>query len=226
MTATVRAVVFDLDGTLVDSRADLAASANYALTTLGFAAHSEQAIGSFVGDGARNLISRAAGISENHPEFDALLAAFVEHYDRHCAVKTKLMPGALEAMTALVELPLAVLTNKPRQPTLTLLAALGQLDRFSVIVAGGDLPYLKPDPRPLEHVAKCLKLPVSQLVLVGDGPQDVECGRTAGAKTIGVKGGIAALERLIFAAPDRLIDSLYDLPKAVASLNTTESLPL
>jgi phosphoglycolate phosphatase len=218
---TVSAVVFDLDGTLVDSRADLASSANYALVRHGFAPHSEEAICTFVGDGAKTLIARAADLDESNPQLDALLETFSEHYVRHCAEQTKLMPGALNALARLRErgLPLAVLTNKPRSSTITLLTALKTLEQFSVVVAGGDLPYLKPDPRPLRFVAERLEIPVARLVLVGDGPQDVECGRACGATTIGVKGGLATLERLIAAKPNRLIASLDELPDTVAELN-------
>jgi phosphoglycolate phosphatase len=219
MTKPIRAVVFDLDGTLIDSRADLATSANFALGFHGFPTHTDEAIGKFVGDGARNLIRRAAALDENDPRLSELLTTFLDHYTRHCAVKTQWMPGALSALTELSYLPLAILTNKPRPPTIGVLKALGYLDRFSVISAGGDHAFLKPDARPLEELAVRLNTPIAELAMVGDGPQDIECGRNAGATTIGVKGGIASLERLVESRPDFILESLGDLPRLIRQIS-------
>jgi len=218
MSGSVVAVVFDLDGTLVDSRADIAAAANFSLVQHGFLAHPEAVIGGFVGDGATNLLIRAAGIPSQDPRFPAVLQTFLDYYARHAADHTVLMPGSLEAIDALAGIDVAVLTNKPRGPTEALLDALGIASRFQVVVAGGDLQVLKPDPQPLLFVAEQLGCPIASVAMVGDGPQDIECGRAAGARTIGVKGGIASLQRLVDAQPDRLIESLFELPQAIASL--------
>jgi 2-phosphoglycolate phosphatase len=219
MTKPIRAVVFDLDGTLIDSRADIAASANFALGFHGFPTHTDEVIGQFVGDGAKNLIRRAAAVDENDPRLSEILTTFLDHYARHCAVKTQWMPGALSALSGLSHLSLAILTNKPRQPTVGVLNALGYLDRFSVIIAGGDHAFLKPDARPLKEIALRLNTPITELIMVGDGPQDIECGRNAGAMTVGVKGGIASLERLVESRPDFTIDSLLELPRLVHEIN-------
>jgi phosphoglycolate phosphatase len=221
MTHPVEAVVFDLDGTLVDSCADITVAANHALQQHGFLTHSEQQIAAFVGDGAKHLIVRAAGVGEEDPRVPALVESFISYYAAHATSRTTPMPGALEALLALAGLPLAVVTNKPRGPTLALLEHLGLLGRFAVVVAGGDLPYLKPDPLPLLHVADRLALPVRNLVIVGDSPQDIECGKRADARTIGVRGGIAAPERLMASNPDYLLDSLFELPAVIAQCNGT-----
>lgn len=215
MTQPRAVVVFDLDGTLVDSRSDIAAAANYALAVHGFARHPEPVIGSFVGDGATQLLLRAAAIAADDPRLGPLLRTFLEYYGEHAAVRTSLMPHAHDALAALSDLPLALLTNKPRGPTVALLAALGQLQVFAQIIAGGDCPYLKPDPRPLQRIARELDCPIERVVLVGDGPQDVGCGRAAGAYTVGVRGGIASAESLVAASPDCIIDSLEELPSVV-----------
>jgi phosphoglycolate phosphatase len=83
---------------------------------------------------------------------------------------------------------------------------------FSAVSAGGDVPFVKPSPDPILHVAKQLGLNPDQMVMVGDGPQDVEAGRRAGCRTIGVKGGFLAPERLIAAQPDVILGSLAELP--------------
>jgi 2-phosphoglycolate phosphatase len=218
-------VVFDLDGTLVDSRADILAATNFALMRHGFPPRSEREVVSFIGDGASNLILRATGL-EHDPDptrVMPVLSSFVERYTRFPCVETRLMPGALEALEALDDVPLALLTNKPRPTTEAVLAALGMRERFCCVVAGGDLPVIKPDPRPLLEIAHFLGVTTASLVMVGDGPQDVECGRRAGAHTVGVRGGIAAQERLTASQPDCLIDSLYDLTEVVRSLNLRRS---
>jgi phosphoglycolate phosphatase len=216
MSRWIRAVVFDLDGTLVDSRADIAASANFALERHGRPTHPERVIGSFVGDGARRLMARAAALPEDAPELSTLLDTFLEHYAAHAADRTSFMPGVGETLAGL-DLPLAILTNKPRAPTLSLLHELEIANRFQVVIAGGDLPYLKPDPRLLFHVAQELALASEHLAMVGDGPQDILCARAANALSIGVKGGIADVDRLIDARPDHLLESMFELPAVIAS---------
>src|SRR5450432_4015095 len=130
-------VVFDLDGTLIDSRLDIAYAANHALTASGRSPLSVDEISSYVGDGARLLLARAA----------------------------RLQPGAYEALAALAafaELPLAICTNKPRSTTNAVLANLRFPAEFKVVVAGGDLAKNKPDPLPLVHIARHLGLSTAE----------------------------------------------------------------
>jgi len=210
-----QAVVFDLDGTLIDSRSDIAAAANHMLDAHGYRQLPADAIASYVGDGARLLVARCTGLSEDAPELDALLKTFLEYYTRHPTDQTRFMPATLETLDALATVPLAICTNKPRRTTDAVLAALGLLPRFAVVVAGGDFPQKKPQPEPLLHIARRLELDPRGLVIVGDGPQDVECGRAVGARTVGVEGGIIPRERLVAARPDELLPSLGHLPALV-----------
>jgi len=113
----------------------------------------------------------------------------------------------------LPDFTLAVCTNKPRKTTEIVLKALEIDGRFSTVVAGGDLPRNKPDPAPLHEIARRLSVKTAELVMVGDGPQDVECGRAAGARTVGVLGGIADSRRLRAAGPDAMVGSLLELPE-------------
>lgn len=214
-------VVFDLDGTLVDSRTDIAAAANLALERHGLPQHSVDRIGTFVGDGAHNLIARASGLSTDCAEFSAVLSTFLDYYEANACRSTTLMPGARAALLALGGIPLALLTNKPRRATIPLLDALDIARSFCCVVAGGDLSEMKPHPKPLLEIARRIGVPPTSLVMVGDGPQDVECGRNANAFTVGVAGGIAAPERLQASRPDRLITSLAELPTVVAEFAAT-----
>jgi phosphoglycolate phosphatase len=210
-------IVFDLDGTLIDSRVDIAEATNHALVHSGRTPLSIDEIASYVGDGARKLLARAARLEPEAAELDPLLQSFLDYYGAHATDHTTLLPGAYEALAALGHLPLALCTNKPRSTTEAVLANLRLPAEFSVLVAGGDLPKIKPDPLPLQHIAQALGLSTAQLMMVGDGPQDVLCAKAAGARSVGVEGGIQARERLIAAEPDVLIASLSELPELIAA---------
>jgi phosphoglycolate phosphatase len=211
--ARVRALVFDLDGTLIDSSADIAAACNYALGSYGFPTLDKDRIWSFVGDGARALMARAAALDESEPWVDGLLAAFVDYYERHPAAHTELAPGTHRALADFPHLRLGLCTNKPRRTTDAVLAALDIARRFDAVVAGGDVPAKKPDPAPLLRVAELLDLSPSELVMIGDGPQDIACGRAAGARTVAVAG---TPPRGAWTAPEP--DARLDSLEALAAL--------
>ena len=208
-------VVFDLDGTLIDSRADIANAANHALSSHGLATLSVPEISSFVGDGARVLLARAARLAPNAPELDPLLETFLAYYAAHPTDHTLLIPGAHEALTQLAHLPLALCTNKPRAITDAVLANLRLPAHFSAIVAGGDVPKNKPDPQGLLQIARELSMQPSELVMVGDGPQDILCAKAAGARSVGVEGGMQGSAALLATNPDVLLRSLADLPSVL-----------
>ncbi|MET0594213.1 MAG: HAD-IA family hydrolase [Polyangiaceae bacterium] len=207
-----RGVVFDLDGTLIDSAGDIAAAVNHALVENGRKALPMATIRRFVGDGARSLCARAVGLPEKHPDVDKVLDSYTAFYLAHPTDHTRWMPQARAVLDELRRFRLAIATNKPRDTTDVVLARLGVRSLFSAISAGGDVAMIKPSPDPLFHVAKQLGLAANEMVMIGDGPQDVEAGRRAGCRTIGVQGGFVGPERLIAAQPDVIISSLAELP--------------
>lgn len=212
------AVVFDLDGTLIDSRGDIVASLNHALQRTGRGALPAQLIIRYIGDGARMLIARASRLPEDSREVDELLALFTAYYKDHPIDFTRWMEGARETLDALALMPdmaLAICTNKPRVTTDAVLDALGIADRFSAVFAGGDLPEKKPSPRPLLHLSELLGLQPASMVMVGDGPQDVESARRAGMRSVAVEGGFCTLPRVLEAGPDVLLRTLTELPEII-----------
>ena len=211
-------VVFDLDGTLIDSRQDIAESANHALAEHGLPTLSVSEIASYVGDGARPLLARAARLAPDAPALDALLLTFLAYYAEHPTDHTLLLPGVQEALTQLSHLPLALCTNKRRAITDAVLANLRLPVRFQVLVGGGDLPKSKPDPLPLLHIAERLGLTPAELVMVGDGAQDIACAKAAGAHSIGVEGGIQGQEQMLLAGPDFVVKTLAELPAVIERL--------
>jgi phosphoglycolate phosphatase len=221
-SASPRAVVFDLDGTLVDSALDIAAATNHALARAGLPALSVERIKSFVGDGSRALVVRASGFDEHDARVAPLLADFLEYYTAHAATFSRPLPGAIAALDELGRmLPLALATNTARATTDAALATLELAHYFRVIVAGGDPPRPKPSPEPLAFIAERLGLGTHELVMVGDGPQDILAGRAAGARTVAVRGGMASDERLFAASPDAVLDSLAELPALMAGWRTS-----
>ena len=211
-------VVFDLDGTLVDSRRDIAEAANYALVRAGHAALPHAELESFVGDGAALLMARAARMEVKDERVAQMVATFLDYYAEHPIDHTALMPGAELALSALSQYRFGICTNKPRRTTLAVLEGLALTARFAGIVAGDDLPERKPDPAMVHEVARRIGVPVTEVVMVGDGPQDVLAGRAAGALTVGVRGGIQAFERLAGARPDAMIETLAELPDVIREL--------
>jgi phosphoglycolate phosphatase len=180
----VRAVIFDLDGTLIDSRRDLADSANEVLVECGAAALTEQAIGRMVGDGAATLVARAFAAAGQTLPPDAL-ARFLAKYDDRLLAHTRPYDGIEDLLTAIrLRLSLAVLTNKPLGATQRILTGLGLAPFFDpASVIGGDGPYpRKPDPGGLIELSRRLGASTRDTVLIGDSPVDWKTARAAGAK--------------------------------------------
>jgi phosphoglycolate phosphatase len=207
-----RGIVFDLDGTLIDSAGDIAAAVNHALLANGRKELPMATIRRFVGDGARMLCSRAVGLPEKHPDVDRVLESYLAFYLSHPADHTLWMPYARAVLEDVRRFRLAIATNKPRDTTEIVLARLGVRSLFSALCAAGDVALIKPAPDPIYAIARQLALTPDQMVMIGDGPQDIEAGRRAGCRTIGVQGGFAAAERLLAAQPDVIIGSLAELP--------------
>lgn len=210
-----RVIVFDLDGTLLDTGPDIAASCNYALELFGRPALPIEEVVRYVGDGARRLMSRASRMKDDDPDLEGLVEEFVKHYHEHPFQRSTWMPYATHALEELADMPLAICTNKPREITDRILDTLHAAERFSVVVGGGDLPRNKPAPDPLRHIASMLNVDPKEIVMVGDGPQDVLCGKAVGARTVAVCTGYTSETFLRELHPDMLLDDLRILPDIV-----------
>lgn len=211
-------IVFDLDGTLIDSRGDIVAAVNHALMSTGRSPLPAPVIVRYVGDGARALCARAAQLSEGESEVDHILRLFIEYYAEHPVDFTRWAPGAqeaLEALTALPDVTIALCTNKPRRTTDAVLSALGVRTRFRAVVAGGDLVEKKPAPGPLLHIAKMLHASTEAMVMVGDGPQDIECAQRAKVRSVAVSSGFFSPDRIRHCHPDVTIQTLFELPDVI-----------
>jgi 2-phosphoglycolate phosphatase len=212
-----RAVVFDLDGTLVDSRLDIAAAVNHALVTTKRSAMPIDEIVALVGDGARTLLARATGVDESAAEIDVLLDAYMAHYLAHPADLSTWMDGALEALDRLsaLGLPIALCTNKARVITDALLASIRPTFGFRAIYGGGDGTEKKPSAGPLVALAATLAVAPSELVMIGDGPQDVLAARAADAWSIAIASGFQPRASLVEARPDVVVSGLGDVTAVI-----------
>jgi len=204
-------LVFDLDGTLVDSRADLVAAVNHVLGALGLPELLSRTLYGYVGDGARVLIERALGPA--HADLvPAGLATFMEYYGAHLLDATRAYPGIVEALDALRRrgVALSVLTNKPVAMSRAILEGLGLADRFVDVVGGDSLPVRKPDPAGVEHLRRRTGTPLSRMLLVGDSVVDVRTARAAGIAFSGVSWGLAP-DALRAVDVERIVESPAEL---------------
>lgn len=185
-----RCVVFDLDGTLVDSVPDLAACLNRLMAVRGLAPFTELETQAMVGDGAKVLLERAFAARRSALDADGL-AWFLTDYTAHAAVLTRPYPGVVDTLTALkaAGFVLAVCTNKPEIPARALLDAL-DLSRFFAAVGGGDsYPVRKPDPAHLLAVIEAADATPQRSVMVGDHHNDIHAAQRAGVRSIWARWG-------------------------------------
>lgn len=220
-----RCILFDLDGTLVESLADISASANYVRESLGMEALSEAELTGFVGDGAVMLIRRALSGRRDAPkEFESLnfraeLRKFRSHYHEHCLENTKPFDQVMETLAALMPMPMAIVSNKPEPMCKTIADGLGLMPYLGAVVgARSDVP-VKPDPALL--IAALEELGVDRkddgsVWMVGDSGNDVLGGRAIGATTIGVRWGLVDPEKLELFEPDAMLSSFAELLELIA----------
>ncbi|MDL1872851.1 HAD family hydrolase [Deltaproteobacteria bacterium PRO3] len=204
-------LIFDLDGTLIDSKKDIADSLNYALEREGFATLPDKKIEELVGHGAKTLVRDALG----NPSDEALGRVFLTFWNRyhdHLLDQTRLYPGVLEFLEEYRHLPKAVVTNKPELFSQKILEGLGVRSHFRWLIGGDTLPIQKPDPEVFRPIFRDLGAPAPG-VMVGDSHVDIECGRAAGLATCAVSYGFRPREELLAYEPDYLIDSFADFSR-------------
>jgi phosphoglycolate phosphatase len=221
--ASLRLIVFDLDGTLIDSRADLVASVNATLTHLGRHPLPDAVIASYIGDGVHMLVRRALGDPEHEDIVTEAVSFFLGYYRIHKLDHTYVYAGALESMAAITRaLPqtkLAILTNKPVRPSEQICSALGLAPHCFRIYGGNSFETKKPDPLGLETLMREAGSRPEQTLMIGDSDVDVLTARNAGASVIGCRFGLAP-HSLGDAPPDCLVDSPVEWMKAMGLQQT------
>jgi phosphoglycolate phosphatase len=204
-------LVFDLDGTLVDSKQDLALSVNAVRSKMELPPLPIDLIGSYVGHGVKLLVSRSLGADATDEKVEEGLAYFLDYYREHMLDNTAPYPGVAEALEKLSGHKMAVLTNKPVIFSREMLSRLGFAPYFSYIYGGNSFPRKKPDPMGLNKLMEDLQTPPQKTLMVGDSDTDILTGRNAGVLTCGVTYGFGA-HTLQQVSPDLLIDDMRELP--------------
>jgi phosphoglycolate phosphatase len=208
----IKLVIFDLDGTLIDSRRDLAESVNAMLRHLGHRELPMDVIASYVGDGAPMLVRRALGDPEDEQYVLSALKFFLDYYREHKLDHTVLYAGVREALDAVTDTTngsrrrLAVLSNKPVRPSQQIVEALGLGGFFSQVYGGNSFSTKKPDPLGVQTLLTENTATAEETVIVGDSDIDVLTARNAGIYSIGVSYGFAP-HTLEAAPPDVMVST-------------------
>jgi phosphoglycolate phosphatase len=193
----VRALIFDLDGTLIDSQRDLIHSVNAMLLEMGRDKLSEETISGYIGHGAPLLVSRALGVHAGEEELRRGLQFFLSYYEEHKLDATCAYPGVAETVTELgrKQLPMGVLTNKPVRISVRILEALGLAQHFRAIYGGNSFETKKPDPFGANKILREFGVAPNEAMLVGDSEVDVQTARNAGMMAATVNFGFGVHDR-------------------------------
>ncbi len=193
--ACVRAFVFDLDGTLIDSKMDLVQSVNAMLRRTGRAELPAERISIYVGHGAPQLIASVLGPGANEEQRREAYAIFLTHYQEHKLDQTRPYPGVMEALHALAGYPMAILTNKPAKLSVEILERLKLAQFFRAVYGGDSLGTKKPDPGGALAILKGFGVSPAESAMVGDSDVDVQTARNAGMLAVGVSYGFGRHDR-------------------------------
>ncbi len=216
MTLVVKAVMIDLDGTLLDTAQDLATAANLALDELGLAKVDPEIIKTFIGKGVANLMRRSliasTGKEPMDAYFDGAMEIFEKHYDKVVSKDSRPFPGVVEGLDAMKTegFSLACITNKAARFTIPLLKDTKLYDYFDIVLSGDSLPKKKPDPLPLLHACEHFGISPSEMLLIGDSLNDVQAARAAGCAVFCVPYGYNEGRDVRELDSDALVESLVE----------------
>jgi phosphoglycolate phosphatase len=213
-----RALVFDLDGTLVDSIPDLRAALNVMLAELRRRELTPDEVRCMIGDGARALVERALAATGTVTDFEAAHQRFLRLYEGAPATLSRLYPGVATTLESLRAsgARLAICTNKPQTATLRVLDAFGIATSFDAVLGGDAVPFRKPDPRHLLAAIERLGATTSEAVMIGDNENDYAAARATGIPIILMRYGYLRMPPETL-APDVWLDHFADIPQAVAN---------
>jgi len=203
-------MIFDLDGTLVNSGGDIVASVNYTLETLAIPAKKPKEILSFVGDGVQKLIERSLGKESQHLSDDAM-DIFSDYYAKHMLDTTSLYDSVIEVLDHFRDKKKVIITNKRRYFTLKMTEALGILKYFEEIIGADSTAYRKPDPRLFIPLLEKVGAIYNDTVVIGDGVNDIMLARNTGVLSCALLNGLTHRDILLGLNPDFACEGLREL---------------
>ncbi len=204
----IKLVMFDLDGTLVDSSVDITNALNYATEPYGLERLTVEKTISLVGEGLTRLVEKILG-KDNAEIMPDVLERFLHHYSKHLTDFTLPYPGVRETLESLSGYRKAVISNKRESLSRRLLEDLGLLKYFNIILGSDSVEERKPSPKPILHILSTLSFKSGEAVMVGDSNYDIEAGKAAGVRTVAVSYGYR--NRSLLKAADCIIDSIGEL---------------
>lgn len=202
-------LIFDLDGTLIESKWDIAACVQRTLSDLALPPRTQEEIFGFVGDGIKRLLRLAVG-EENQARYEEALRIFRGYYVKHCLDRTRFYPGIETVLNHFARKQKAVATNKSLEYTRIILDGLGN-HHFAHVVGGDDGFGLKPDPGMLLAIMEKLNVPKERTVLIGDSTNDITGGHNAGIKVCAVGYGMGNREKMAACEPEWFIERPEEL---------------
>jgi len=212
----VRGLIFDLDGTLIDSKLDLIHSVNAMLREMKRPRLTAETISGYIGHGAPQLVARALGGAATEEELKGALQFFLGYYEEHKMDNTCAYPGVAETLAQLSHLPMAVLTNKPARISVRILNSLGLGEYFRAIYGGNSFESKKPDPFGANKILQEFGIAAREAVLVGDSEVDVQTARNAGTQAAAVNYGFGMHDRAAYPA-DIYLERFADLADIVTN---------
>ncbi len=212
----VRALIFDLDGTLIDSKLDLIHSVNAMLRELKRPQLASETISGYIGHGAPQLVARALGSAATEEELKSALHFFLGYYEEHKMDNTCAYPGVAETLVQLSHMPMGVLTNKPARISVRILNSLGLGNYFRAIYGGNSFEAKKPDPFGANQILREFGIAAREALLVGDSEVDVQTARNAGTQAAAVNYGFGLHDRAAYPA-DIYLDRFADLAGVVTN---------
>ncbi|MEX2492841.1 MAG: HAD-IA family hydrolase [Nitrospirales bacterium] len=205
-------LLFDFDGTLIDSKVDIATAVNLTLGELGLPLRSVEEIFGFVGDGVKRLLRLSVG-EDNPDQYDRALEVFRGHYLEHCVQTTRWYPGIWEVLQHYKDRTKVIVTNKSLEYTLAIVDGLQARDLFQHVEAPRDTAELKPEPVMLERALAVLGADTTHTVMIGDSTNDVRAAQAAGIRACAVGYGYGNRERVSALQPDFYCETPHDLIK-------------
>jgi phosphoglycolate phosphatase len=203
-------IVFDLDGTLVNTGDDLTSSVNHTLSVLNVPLLKKETVLRFVGDGVGKLIERSLG-NGNHHRFDEALGIFSDYYSEHMLDKTDLYPGVRDVLDYFKDIKKCIVTNKLDSFAVKISRALGIDGYFDDIIGMGSTPYIKPDPYLVTLLLEKYDIKNEGAVVVGDGKNDMMMAKKSGVSSCAFLNGLSEREKLLRYEPDYTCESIAEL---------------
>ena len=213
----IELVIFDLDGTLIDSAMDLAISLDLAMKDEGLRSLSIEELKERISVGSKNLLRELVN-DDRHAE-KRVLDYYIKHYSSRMFDNTKLYPNVLDLLELLKNKTVALLSNKREEPCKVILKYFKIDHHFKMVLGGDSLPQKKPSPEPILHICKELGIKPENTLMIGDSPVDLDAGRLAGVKTIGILEGLTPEDVMRKSQANIFLKKVGDI---IALLNQSE----